>query len=75
MPSNGMSFVDAAERVLREHSKGAPMHYRRITEVALSEGLISSEGRTPEASFNAAITQDLKRREAAGRDQRFRAYG
>lgn len=75
MPSNGMSFVDAAERVLREHSKGAPMHYRRITEVALSEGLISSEGRTPAASFNAAITQDLKRREAAGRDQRFRAYG
>jgi Restriction endonuclease/HB1, ASXL, restriction endonuclease HTH domain len=75
MSSSGLSFADAAERVLREHSKGAPMHYRRITQLALSEGLIASQGQTPEASLNAAMTQDLKRRDAAGRDQRFRAHG
>jgi hypothetical protein len=70
-----LSFADAAEAVLREHSKGAPMHYRRITELAISHGLISPGGLTPEASLNAAITQEIKRRDAADREQRFRAYG
>jgi HB1, ASXL, restriction endonuclease HTH domain len=70
-----LSFADAAEVVLREHSKGAPMHYRRITELAISHGLISPGGLTPEASLNAAVTQEIKRRDAADREQRFRAYG
>jgi hypothetical protein len=70
-----MSFADAAEAELREHSKRAPMHYRRITELAISHRLISSGGLTPEASLNAAITQEIKRRDAADREQRFRAYG
>jgi hypothetical protein len=75
MSGASLSFADAAEAVLREHSKGAPMHYRRITELAISHGLISPGGLTPEASLNAAITQEIKRRDAADREQRFRAYG
>jgi Restriction endonuclease/HB1, ASXL, restriction endonuclease HTH domain len=71
----GLSFADAAEAVLREHSKGAPMHYRRITELAISHALISPGGLTPDASLNAAITQEIKRRDAADREQRFRPYG
>jgi HB1, ASXL, restriction endonuclease HTH domain len=75
MSDGKLSFADAAEAVLRRHSKGAPMHYRRITELAISQGLISPGRLTPEASLNAAITQEIKRRDAANRDQRFRAYG
>jgi hypothetical protein len=75
MSRTTLSFADAAEAVLREHSKGAPMHYRRITELAIVHELISPGGLTPEASLNAAVTQEIKRRDAADREQRFRAYG
>lgn len=51
------------------------MHYRRITELAVTDGLIEPRGLTPEASTNAAITQDIKRRALTHREQRFRAYG
>ncbi len=65
----GMSLTDAAERVLRDHSPGAPMHYRAITDLAISEGLITPGGSTPEASLNAAINMEIRRREQAGRAQ------
>ena len=51
------------------------MHYRRITELAIAEGLIEPQGLTPEASVNAALTRDIKQRNAAGREQRFRVHG
>lgn len=70
-----MTFADAAEEILRRHSKGAPMHYREITDLAVSGGLIEPGGQTPEASMNVAIRQEIKRQDLAGRDQRFRAHG
>ena len=70
-----LSMTDAAERVLREHSLGAPMHYRRITELAIEHQLVVPGGLTPEASLNAAITTEIKRRSAIDREQRFSAYG
>lgn len=70
-----MSLTEAAERVLREHSPGAPMHYRAITALAVSEALIAPGGSTPEASMNAAIDMEIRRREQAGRAQRFRPHG
>ncbi len=70
-----VSMPAAAEAVLRSHSKGAPLHYRRITELAIVQGLIDPQGLTPEASMNAGITQDMKRRSSSGREQRFKAYG
>jgi hypothetical protein len=51
------------------------MHYRAITELAIDEGLIDPRGLTPEASMNAAITQDIKRKSSSGRQQRFRSHG
>jgi restriction system protein len=69
------SMTDAAERVLREQSRGAPMHYRRITELALAHAFIAPEGLTPEASLNAAITTEIKRRTSTDREQRFVAHG
>jgi restriction endonuclease Mrr len=68
-------MADAAERVLREHAPGAPMHYRRITELCLAEGLIVSNGVTPEASMVAAVTTEIKRRAVADQEQRFVAAG
>lgn len=51
------------------------MHYRTITDRAISEGLIRPGGSTPEASLNASINMELRRRQQAGRAQRFRAHG
>lgn len=70
-----LNFADAAEEILGRHSKGAPMHYREITDLAVASGLIEPGGQTPEASMNVAIRQDIKRDDLAGRDQRFRAHG
>lgn len=70
-----MSMTDAAERVLLESSRGAPMHYRRISELAIERGWTVPGGATPEASLNAAITTEIKRRAAADREQRFSSHG
>lgn len=70
-----MSLADKAEDVLLRHSKGAPMHYRRLTDLGVSEGLIVPGGPTPEASLNSAVTQDIKQRARSGEQQRFRSHG
>lgn len=75
MSQDRLTYTDAAEVVLTRHSKGAPMHYRRITELAVSEDLIKPGGKTPEASMVASITQEVKRRDRSGAEQRFRVHG
>jgi hypothetical protein len=72
MTDGHVSNADAAEQVLRRHSPGAPLHYRRIAELAIEDGLISTSGATPDATMNAAITQEIKRRDSSGEPQRFR---
>ena len=56
-----MSFVDAAEHILRESGEREPMHYARITELALHGGLIQTEGATPAASMYSVILQERRR--------------
>jgi hypothetical protein len=51
------------------------MHYRKVTEIGVAEGLIVPGGPTPEASLNSAVTQDIKRRGVTGESQRFRSHG
>lgn len=70
-----MSFLDAAEDVLRRSPGQAPMHYRQITEQALAEGLIASAGRTPDATMRAQIGVENRRREARGDRPRFNEAG
>lgn len=70
-----LTFADAAEEVLRRHSKGAPMHYREITDLAVADELVEPGGQTPAASMNVAIRQDIKLQNLSSRDQRFRAHG
>ncbi|MBE0418184.1 MAG: restriction endonuclease [Coriobacteriia bacterium] len=63
-----MGMLDAAEKVLRE--RGEPLHYRDITARAITKGLIITSGKTPEATLNAQVALDIKRRGAASRFMR-----
>ena len=65
-----MSFLDAAEHVLRQRS-GAMMNYRKITECAISEDLIRTEGKTPELTLYSAVITDVRRLEEQGKAPRF----
>ena len=58
-----MTFLDAAEAVLRR--SGKPMTAREITDAALREGLLRTAGKTPEATMSAGLY-------VASRDGRFR---
>lgn len=70
-----MAFLLAAEEVLRSHSPGAPLHFRKITELAQQDGLITSQGLTPDATMGAQLYSDIKPRASSGKPQRFRQYG
>jgi hypothetical protein len=41
---------------------GKPLHYREITHQALEQGILETEGATPDASMNAQIVMDIKRK-------------
>jgi Restriction endonuclease/HB1, ASXL, restriction endonuclease HTH domain len=70
-----VTYLEAAEQILRAESPGAPMHYRKLTELAIERGLIEPRGLTPEATMVAQISQHIKKREAAGRAAQFRSFG
>jgi restriction system protein len=74
-PAGRMSFLDAAEALLRRSPDQTPMHYREITERSLEEGLIESAGRTPDATLRAQIGVENRRREARGDRPRFLELG
>jgi restriction system protein len=75
MTETHLTFLDAAEEVLRRHSPGAPLHFKHITELALEDDLVESKGLTPEATMGAQLYSDVKRRTASGKPERFRQYG
>lgn len=51
-------FKSSAIKVLSKAKK--PLHYREITEIALNEGILETEGATPDASLNAQLSVDIK---------------
>lgn len=59
-----MTFLDAAYEILKQ--AGQPLHYREITERALAQGLITTAGKTPEATMNAQLAINIKRAEEGG---------
>jgi len=61
------SLRQAALQVLAERG---PMHYRELTQTILDGGLATSSSDTPEASLNAMIAVDIKRKGAASRFMR-----
>jgi restriction system protein len=70
-----LSFLSAAERVLRQEASGAPMHYRRITEEALRLGLLRTAGKTPQDTMYAQILTEIGRKTLRGETPRFTKHG
>ena len=66
-----MSFTDAAEYVLDRHAGKQPMHYRDVTRRVLADGLVRTEGKTPEATLYAQVTSEIKRMARRGDASRF----
>ncbi len=52
-------FKTSAITILTETNK--PLHYREITRLALENGILETEGATPDASMNAQIVMDIKK--------------
>ena len=51
------SFKDAALKILKEADK--PLHVKEITEIALKNNLIKTNGKTPDATMNACLYVDI----------------
>ena len=71
----GLSFLQCAEKVLREFGAKRPMHYRDITAKALDEGWLNTQGEHPEMTMNAQIGTDIRRRQMSRRPQMFVQHG
>ncbi|MBN1971031.1 MAG: hypothetical protein JW870_16810 [Candidatus Delongbacteria bacterium] len=51
-------FRQSALQILKKSKK--PLHYKEITRLALEEGILETDGKTPEASMNAQLIMDVK---------------
>ena len=74
-PAGGLSFTDAAERVLGEFGHKSPMHYRAITETAIKQGWLATAGITPPASMYSQLITEIRRDKNHGRFPRFVRHG
>lgn len=70
-----LSFVDCAVKILSDFANHKPMHYKDITDKALSLGWLKTEGLTPEASMRARISTEIQKQEQQGRIPRFQRLG
>lgn len=52
------SFKSAAKQILTKAAK--PLHYREITEQAIQNNLLESNGKTPWATMNAELSVDIR---------------
>jgi len=51
------SFKNSAYKILKE--VGKPLHSKKITEIAIERGLLKTVGKTPKATMNATILEDI----------------
>ncbi len=63
-----MNSLDAVEVVL--NGSGEPLHYHEITRRILEKKLWATEGLTPDATINARLAVDIKRKDKLSRFQR-----
>jgi restriction system protein len=73
--AGGLSFTEAAEKVLSEFGQKSPMHYRTITETALKQGWLATSGKTPPASMYSQLITEIRRDKSHGRLPRFVQHG
>lgn len=56
-----MTFYEAAIEVLLK--AGRPLHFKKITEAALKDNLLSHIGKTPDVTMGERLNQEVKRQE------------
>ena len=61
-----MTFLEAARTILEEMKQ--PMHFKKITELALQKKYLKSKGKTPEWTMGARLSVDVKEK---GRQSEF----
>jgi hypothetical protein len=54
-----MTFTEAAEAVLRK--SGKPLHYKKITQLAIEQNLLSHVGKTPEVTMSTRLATLAKK--------------
>ena len=74
-PVPKLSFIDAAELVLRQNGGQEPLHYREITRRILELGLVETRAVDPPHALNGVISGEIERRRNANRPQRFVRLG
>jgi hypothetical protein len=52
-------FRNAAIEILKQSKQ--PLHYKEITRLALEQGILETDGATPDASMNAQIIVDIQK--------------
>lgn len=70
-----LSFTEAAIEVLQELDPPRPLHYREITRLAIEKNLLSTRGKTPEATMYAQIHSEIERYAKRGLQPRFQKLG
>ncbi|MFH1286955.1 MAG: HTH domain-containing protein [Candidatus Magasanikbacteria bacterium] len=58
-----MNFKQSAIEVLKKEKK--PLHYKEIARLALEQGLLETEGATPDATMNSQIILDIRHKKKA----------
>lgn len=54
-----MTFTDAAEAILK--AAGQPLHYRKLTEIAIANNLLSHVGKTPEVTMSSRLATMVRK--------------
>ncbi len=72
--SDSLSFLDAAEKVLDQFAEQKAMHYRDITQLAIEQGWLISNGKTPEQTMNAQLVTHINRFKDNGETGRFMRF-
>lgn len=62
-----MTFFEAAVEVLRR--SGRPLHYKKITEVAINEDLLSHVGKSPQATMSDRLEREVRKNNGSPIDQ------
>jgi hypothetical protein len=73
-PSGSLSFLEAALAIL-EREPGKPLHYKEITRLALEQGLVTTEGNTPDATMGAQLYSHVKRAAANSETPKVQSLG
>ncbi|MGH2459324.1 MAG: restriction endonuclease [Chloroflexota bacterium] len=70
-----LSFLDAAEQILLASGDTTPLHYAEITKRAVQQGLVTTNGLTPEATLRGAVQREIEQAIKQGKTPRFVRHG